>query len=109
MEIEPITIEGGAQVRRVITKKNHNAHLVFSLVVEEPGKGHLWHVHPGDEVIFIMKGEGTLSFVDENGTEKHLKAKEGHVVFVPLGLRHQFINTGTESMMLVVAIAPPHT
>jgi quercetin dioxygenase-like cupin family protein len=104
-EIKPTVLEGGGRSRRVVTKKNLGAHMVFAVVFEDPGEGHTWHTHPADEVIYIIRGRGTLTFVD-NGN-KSLEAKEGDVVYIPMNVKHQFINTGTEPMMLVAALAPP--
>jgi mannose-6-phosphate isomerase-like protein (cupin superfamily) len=59
-------------------------------------------VHDGDQVIYVMDGEG---FVELNGSKHDIE--KGSVVFVPTGVRHNVVSCGDESMKLFTIYAPP--
>jgi quercetin dioxygenase-like cupin family protein len=54
------------------------------------------HTHPGDEISYIMEGEGELS-IDGQPVRK-VKAGDGFVVAA--GLKHDMHNTGTQPLKL---------
>jgi len=59
-------------------------------------------VHDGDQVIYLVDGEGFAVV----GDSKH-EIEKGSVVFVPTGVRHNVVNTGDEPMKLFTIYAPP--
>jgi mannose-6-phosphate isomerase-like protein (cupin superfamily) len=60
-------------------------------------------VHPNtDQILFIVDGEGEAIV---NGETKYVE--EHDVVFVPAGMKHNFINTGDEALKLFTVYAPP--
>jgi len=67
-----------------------------------PGRKMRVHKHlNNDELIFIHKGEGTLT-LDEQTTE----VKTGDVVFVPRGTWHGLDNTGKENLLMDFQYSP---
>ena len=59
-------------------------------------------VHDGDQIIYIVDGEGfAVLDEDEQAIEK------GSVVFVPAGVRHNIVNRDDEPMKLFTVYAPP--
>lgn len=54
-----------------------------------------------DELIFIHKGEGTLTL-----DEELVEAKTGDVIFVPRGIWHGLDNTGKENLIMVFQYSP---
>lgn len=47
-----------------------------------------YHRHPeGDQVFFILKGQG--KFYLDNGSESELDVKEGSIIYVPKGIWHK--------------------
>jgi quercetin dioxygenase-like cupin family protein len=67
-----------------------------------PGRKMRVHKHlNNDELIFIHKGEGTLT-LDEQTTE----VKTGDVVFVPRGIWHGLDNTGKENLLMAFQYSP---
>jgi mannose-6-phosphate isomerase-like protein (cupin superfamily) len=67
-----------------------------------PGRKMRIHKHlNNDELIFIHKGEGTLT-LDEDS----LDVKTGDVVFVPRGIWHWLDNTGKENLLMVFQYSP---
>ena len=55
-----------------------------------------------DQILFFVDGVGKAVL---NGEEKEIG--EYDVVFVEAGARHNFINTGSESLKLFTIYAPP--
>jgi quercetin dioxygenase-like cupin family protein len=55
------------------------------------------HTHPGDEISYVLEGEGEL-LVDG---EDPRKVKAGDAFIIPAGTIHDARNTGTTSMKLL--------
>jgi mannose-6-phosphate isomerase-like protein (cupin superfamily) len=91
----PITIK--------ISKAKHGVDGI-SFCVEDMSPGRKMRVHKhlnNDELIFIHKGEGTLTL-----DEEIIKVKIGDVVFVPRGIWHGLDNTGAENLLMVFQYSP---
>jgi len=54
-----------------------------------PGGGPQLHKHPYEEVFVVLEGQVTFMI---NSTT--FEAKAGHIVIVPQGMPHKFINSG---------------
>jgi quercetin dioxygenase-like cupin family protein len=57
-----------------------------------PGAISLRHMHPGDELVYVLKG--TLEYRLEGQPRAVLKA--GDVLFIPSGKLHSVVNVGLE-------------
>jgi len=91
----PITIK--------ISKAKHGVDSI-SFCVEDMSPGRKMRVHKhlnNEELIFIHKGEGTLTL-----DEEIIKVKIGDVAFVPRGVWHGLDNTGTENLLMVFQYSP---
>lgn len=67
-----------------------------------PGRKLRIHKHlNNDELIFINKGEGTLTL-----DEQSIEVKTGTVIFVPRGVWHGLENTGNENIRMVFQYSP---
>ena len=76
----------------------------ISFCVEEQSPGRKMRIHKhlnNDELIFIHKGEGTLTLDEES-----LEVKTGDVAFVPRGTWHGLDNTGKENLLMVFQYSP---
>ena len=91
----PITVK--------ISKAKHGVdNISFCMEDMIPGRKMRVHKHlNNDELIFIHKGEGTLT-LDEQTTE----VKTGDVVFVPRGTWHGLDNTGKENLLMAFQYSP---
>jgi len=75
----------------------------FCTVAVEPGKGHTRHNHPdADEIIYVISGEG-LQMLDDHDP---VTVKPGACMWIPKGIYHSTLNTGSTTMQLVVAYIP---
>ena len=75
----------------------------FGAVALEPGKGHIRHNHPdADEIIFVVSGEGMQMLDDYEPVE----VRPGACIWIPKGIYHSTVNTGSDPMQLVVAYVP---
>jgi quercetin dioxygenase-like cupin family protein len=63
-----------------------------------PGAHVGWHTHPGEEISYVMEGEGDLLVADK----PPLRIKAGDGFVVPNGARHDARNTGTVPLKLSV-------
>jgi mannose-6-phosphate isomerase-like protein (cupin superfamily) len=68
----------------------------------EPGQSQEVHVHTDQDKAYLVE-EGTGVFTV--GAERH-EVGRGGVIWAPAGVAHGVANTGTERLVLVVAIAP---
>ncbi|HEU5163910.1 MAG TPA: cupin domain-containing protein [Chitinophagaceae bacterium] len=91
----PITIK--------ISKTKHGVDgISFCLEDQIPGRKMRIHKHlNNDELIFIHKGEGTLTL-----DEKSIEVKTGDVVFVPRDTWHGLDNTGKENLSMIFQYSP---
>src|SRR5215203_1240866 len=91
----PITIK--------ISKEKHGVNGI-SFCVEDQSPGRKMRIHKhlnNDELIFVHKGEGTLTL-----DEEAIQVKTGDVVFVPRGTWHGLDNTGKENLLMVFQYSP---
>lgn len=91
----PITVK--------ISKKKYGVDgISFCTEDQSPGRKMRIHKHlNNDELIFIHKGEGTLTLDEES-----IKVKTGDVIFVPRGIWHGLDNTGNENLLMVFQYSP---
>ena len=102
-EGEHILTRRGVPITVMLSKKIHGLDNT-SLCVEDmiPGRKMRIHKHlNNDELIFIHKGEGTLTL-----DEQHLEVKTGAVVFVPRGTWHGLDNTGNDNLLMIFQYSP---
>lgn len=91
----PITI-------KISKAKNKVDGISFCVEDQTPGRKMRIHKHlHNDELIFIHKGEGTLTLDDES-----IQVKAGDIAFVPRGTWHGLDNTGTENLSMVFQYSP---
>ena len=91
----PITIK--------ISKAKHGVDGI-SFCAEEHSPGRKMRIHKhlnNDELIFIHKGEGTLTLDDQS-----IQVKTGDVAFVPRGTWHGLDNTGNENLLMFFQYSP---
>jgi len=91
----PITIK--------ISKAKHGIDGI-SFCVEDQSPGWKMRIHKhlnNDELIFIHKGEGTLTLDEES-----INVKTGDVVFVPRDTWHGLDNTGKENLLMIFQYSP---
>jgi mannose-6-phosphate isomerase-like protein (cupin superfamily) len=67
-----------------------DTNITFLWLDMPPGGGPQLHKHPYEEVFLVQ--EGQVTFTIDATT---LEAKAGHIVLVPRGVPHKFINSGT--------------
>jgi mannose-6-phosphate isomerase-like protein (cupin superfamily) len=91
----PITVK--------ISKAKHGVdNISFCMEDMTPGRKMRVHKHlNNDELIFIHKGEGTLTLDEET-----IEVKTGTVIFVPRGTWHGLDNTGKENLLMAFQYSP---
>lgn len=85
--------------RTVLATGPHAQVVVMSLL---PGEDIGAEVHTLDQILVFVEGTGEAVL---NG--KTSPVGPGHLVYVPAGTEHNFINTGSSSMKLYTVYAPP--
>jgi mannose-6-phosphate isomerase-like protein (cupin superfamily) len=68
----------------------------------QPGEEIGMEVHDGDQVIYVVDGEGFVVLDDSRED-----VEKGSIVFVPTGVRHNVVNNDDEPMKLFTIYAPP--
>jgi quercetin dioxygenase-like cupin family protein len=104
--VKAIEAEEGAlkvKVRWLITKEMGAENFAMRLFEIEPGGYTPLHNHPWEHEVFILEGEGVVI-----GENKEIKFKEGYVVFIPPGEKHQFRNTCERVVKLLCLIPYTH-
>ena len=86
-----------------ISKTNNGVNDI-SFSVEDMSVGRKMRVHKhlnNDELIFIHKGEGTLTL-----DEQTIQVKTGDVAFIPRGTWHGLDNTGKDNLLMIFQYSP---
>jgi quercetin dioxygenase-like cupin family protein len=76
--------------------------LVIMDVTLEPGQGHDFHMHPGQEEMIIVKQGAITQYLEHESTT----LEPGDSVFIEANIVHASFNEGGETALLQVAIAP---
>lgn len=91
----PITIK--------ISQAKHGVNSI-SCCVEQMDPGRKMRVHKhlnNDELIFIQRGQGTLTLGDQS-----IEVKTGAVAFIPRGTWHGLDNNGSEKLQMIFQYSP---
>jgi quercetin dioxygenase-like cupin family protein len=87
---------------KISKKKDGIDNISFSIEEQIPGRKMRIHKHLyNDELIFIHRGEGTITL-----DEQSIEVKTGSVIFVPRGTWHGLDNTGKENLLMVFQYSP---
>jgi quercetin dioxygenase-like cupin family protein len=89
-----------AITRTVVTRKDVSVpgrEAVVARVEIIPGGFAGRHTHPGDEISYILEGEGEILMEGQ----PPLKVKAGDGFIVPGGVKHDAHNTGAQTLKLV--------
>lgn len=77
-------------------------HLMAGLTIFEPGEASSVHNHPeSEELNIVIRGSGEVISGDEKRS-----FKQNDYMFIPEGVYHQHVNTGTEPLWLLWAYTP---
>jgi oxalate decarboxylase/phosphoglucose isomerase-like protein (cupin superfamily) len=75
----------------------------FGVVRLSPGKGHERHNHPGsEEIIYVVSGTGEQMVDDKPAVD----VKPGASIYIPADIYHSTLNTGPETLELLVVYSP---
>jgi mannose-6-phosphate isomerase-like protein (cupin superfamily) len=88
-----LATESGSQL---FVGREHGADVSFFVNHAAPGRGVAPHRHPYPEIFVIQGGEA--AFVVDG---ERVATGAGHVVVVPAGAVHEFVNTGNEALEMV--------
>jgi len=86
--------------RTVVTRKDVSVpgrEAIVARVEIAPGGYAGKHTHPGDEISYIMEGEGEVLMEGQ----PPLKVKPGDGFVIPAGVKHDAHNTGSSTLKLV--------
>ncbi len=67
-----------------------------------PGFGPPLHRHPVEEVFLVLRGQATFTIEDNR-----IAVGAGHIVVVPAGVPHRFVNSGEAALVLHAFLAGP--
>jgi quercetin dioxygenase-like cupin family protein len=86
---------------RLVPEKG-SKHLVVMDVTLEPGEGHDFHRHPGQEEMIILKQGEIVQFIEQDSSV----LGAGDSVYLDEGVIHASFNDGAETAHLQVVIGP---
>jgi quercetin dioxygenase-like cupin family protein len=95
-----IIAQNSGLTRTVVTKADVSVpgrEAVIARVEVAPGAGAGWHTHPGDEISYVIEGEGILMVAGQ--PPRTVRAGEGFVI--PAGVVHNAKNEGATTVKLV--------
>jgi mannose-6-phosphate isomerase-like protein (cupin superfamily) len=98
-----------ANIKRAAKENKYFRDVIFTaaksqlvLMSLQPGEAIGMEVHDGDQIIYVVDGEGFVVLDDSKQD-----VEKGSIVFVPTGVRHNVVNNDGEPMKLFTIYAPP--
>ncbi|MBN1755939.1 cupin domain-containing protein [bacterium] len=91
----------GVNVRWLISEKDEAPNFAMRRFVVEQGGNTPFHDHPWEHEVYILGGSGSLIFEG-----KKYKLLPGVFAYIPPNTKHQFINSGEESLEFLCLV--PH-
>jgi quercetin dioxygenase-like cupin family protein len=101
-EIRQEQFDWGVIGWRCAPQNTGSKHLVVMDVTLEPGEGHDFHVHPGQEEMIIVTAGRIEQYVERNSTVLEV----GDSVYIDADIVHASFNVGEETARLQVVIGP---
>ena len=101
LDIDVIKLARKSEEFRRVLLTGSNMQVVVMTIPPGEEIGEETHEH-GDQMLFFVDGRG-----DAVLEGKTTPVEAGHLVFVPAGTLHNFVNTGDEPLRIVTAYAPP--
>ncbi len=97
-DIQKLALEN-TYFRKVLFTTDRSQVVVMSV---PPGGEIGEEIHKVDQILIFVKGEGKAVLNDQP-----LPFKANHLIVVPAGTKHNFINTGSTDLKLFTIYAPP--
>lgn len=106
---EPVNegIEAGWKYKNLLTKDVSEKYYV-AWIYFEPGTGHDYHAHSGDEIIYVLKNQVQVAYRSKEDKDIKLILKEGDVIYSPAGTPHSCWNIGDRECVFLVIKSPPY-
>ena len=76
----------------------------LSIMILPPGQGGSAHTHEVEEAFFVLEGELTVFFQDEDGKQAATTLSKYDAVSCPAGIPHGFMNEGSENVLMQTMI-----
>ena len=76
----------------------------LSIMILPPGQGGSAHTHEVEEAFFVLEGELTVFFQDEDGKQAATRLGKYDAVSCPAGIPHGFMNEGSENVLMQTMI-----
>ena len=76
----------------------------LSIMILPPGQGGSAHTHEVEEAFFVLDGELTVFFQDEDGNQAATKLGKYDAVSCPAGIPHGFMNETSENVLMQTMI-----
>jgi mannose-6-phosphate isomerase-like protein (cupin superfamily) len=76
----------------------------LSIMILPPGQGGSAHTHEVEEAFFVLAGELTVFFQDDNGKQASTKLGKFDTVSCPAGVPHGFVNESNEDVLMQTMI-----
>ncbi len=101
IEETEVTMEGaaGARMRLLISERDGARNFAMRMFTVAPGGHTPYHNHNYEHEVYILEGQGVLK-----GEQKTHEFGTGDVIFVQADEKHQFLNTGAQSLKFLCLI-----
>ena len=76
----------------------------LSIMILPPGQGGSAHTHEVEEAFFVLDGELTVFFQDEDGNQAAAKLGKYDAVSCPAGIPHGFMNESSKNVLMQTMI-----
>lgn len=100
--------ETGWDFKNLVTKDIGSDRLYVAWISMDSGGGHDYHVHTGEEAIYVLKGEVQFAWRSKEGKDIKEILGQGDVCWSPAGTPHSFWNIGKDACNFLVIKSPPY-
>jgi mannose-6-phosphate isomerase-like protein (cupin superfamily) len=102
-DVQPVELPGGSWSRVLVSEQTVGTNAsALGYSVFRPGTATADLSHSVEELAFVVSGSGAIRLEAED-----VKVSAGQAMFIPAGLWHTVLNTGTDDLVMVFSFPSP--
>jgi mannose-6-phosphate isomerase-like protein (cupin superfamily) len=102
-DVQPVELPGGSWSRVLVSEQTVGTNAsALGYSVFRPGTATADLSHSVEELAFVVSGSGAIRLEAED-----VKVGAGQAMFIPAGLWHTVLNTGTDDLVMVFSFPSP--
>ncbi len=98
---------GGNWSYKNLVTKDIGSEIYVAYIIMEPGGGHDYHAHSGDEIVFMIENKLQFAYRSKEDKDIITELNPKDTVYIPAGTPHSFWNVYDKPASFLVIKSPP--